>query len=386
MNRNKVYIILAAVLIPFAVLIVVCACKWTGYANILLSQKAAEAWAGDSRERFAQVSVFFPEAAQGSVDDVMSFRPNIDAKLIAAGLEEPDAGRLWTDAYSGLSTVQVKGDRGSSAATAVGVGGDFYLFHPYEMLSGSFISDADLMGDRVVLDYDLAWKLFGASSLDGMSVTIDGKPYYVAGVVKRESDGFTAMAYTDANPMIFMDYRTMKDLDTTAGITCYETAMADPISGYAKSVAQEYFKDRAVVVENSARYDFGHILSYFTEYGKEQIQDSGVDFPYWENAARVSEVYIARLLLIIALLSLVPLACIVWLVVELIKTLVGIIKRGGREAYEAWDDRYARRAAREERKLAKRQERLEQDESESEEKNPKKTKRKRKRGGKHVAK
>lgn len=397
MKKNKVYIILAAICIPLIVTIVVCACKWTGYANILLTQKAADRWRGGSADRFAQVSVFFPGAGMSSYEEVLSFRSTVDQKLVAAGLEKPEVGSLWQDAYSGTSIVEVKGDRGASTATVVGVGGDFFLFHPYEMLSGSFISPNDLMGDRVVLDYELAWKLFGASDLEGMSVTIDNKPYYVAGVIRRESDGFTKMAYTDENPMMFIDYRTMTELNETAGITCYEIAMADPINGYAKSVAEEYFKNRAAVVENSARYDFGHIFSYFSDYGRSHIESIGAIYPYWENAARVSEVYIARLLLIIILMSLFPLVCIVWLLVELIKTLVGMIKRGKHEVYEAWDDRYARLAAREERKQAKRLAKLEKSDEPREEASAsedgedggetgsKKRKRRKKRGGKHAA-
>lgn len=339
-------------------MIVVCACKWTGYTHVLLTQQAAERWRGDSEDSFAQVSVFLPDSGKTAPEELRSFGDNINTKLIAAGMEAPETGALWSMAGSGLSLVSVTGDRGTSMATVVGVWGNFSLFHPYEMLSGSFLTADDLMDDRVVLDYDLAWKLFGASSLEGMSVKINGKPYYVAGVARRETDGFTKAAYTDENPMIFMSYSAMTALDETAGITCIEIACADPITGYAKSIAAERYDTLGKVVENSARYDYLSIISYFTEFGKNQIQTGGVSYPYWENAARVSESYVARLLLFIILLSLFPLFCVIWLLVELIRSLVRLVKTGAHQAYEAWDDRYARMAEYEEKREEKKLRRL----------------------------
>lgn len=342
-------------------MIVVCICKWSGYTNILLTQQAAERWQGDSEESFAQVSIFVPESGKTSPEELRSFGDKINTKLIAAGMEPPETGALWSMAGSGTTTASITGDRGTSMATVVGITGNFSLFHPYEMLSGSFLTEDDLMDDRVVLDYELAWKLFGASSLEGMSVKINGKPYYVAGVARRETDGFTKMAYTDENPMIFMSYSAMTALDEDASITCIEIACADPITGYAKSIATEYYEPQGRVVENSARYDYLNIISYFTEFGKNQIQIGGFSYPYWENAARVSEAYVARLLLLILLLSLYPLFCLIWLLVELIKTLVGLIKLGTHQAYEAWDDRYARMAAYEEKREEKKLRRLEEE-------------------------
>jgi hypothetical protein len=38
------------------------------------------------------------------------------------------------------------------------------------------------MHDRVVLDEEMAWKLFGAKDVSGLQVTIAGSPYLVAGV------------------------------------------------------------------------------------------------------------------------------------------------------------------------------------------------------------
>lgn len=340
---KKTKIIVLSINVLLLILISVCVLKAGSYSRLLLSQQAAEEWAGDSEQAFAQASCFFPTNALKTIDNIYSFRGGLKDQLNSAGLEEPDTGKLWTDAYSGTGSLSVKGQGGTADVTAVGVGGNFFLFHPYELLSGSYISDEDLMQDRVVLDYELAWQLFGSSNLQGMSVTINGTPYYVAGVVRRETDKFSTRVFSDGKPLIFMPYSTLSGLIEGTGISTYEICMANPISGFvSKVVTDKMAGEDSVVVENSSRYSFSKILSMFTDFGERSIIKSGVAYPYWENAARISEVYVARLYTFTAVLAIFPLICLIWILVLLIKMLVSKMRKTKSEVSDAWDDRYAR--------------------------------------------
>ena len=352
--KSKKKILLVAANAVLLVLIAVCLLKVNSYSRVLLSQQAAEYWAGDSAEPFAQVSCFFPEAKLATTDSIFTFRKTIDGKLTDAGIEPKEEGEYWTDCYSAEDSLTVAGDRNSSEATVIGVGGDFFLFHPYELISGSYLSEDDVMKDRVILDYELAWKLFGGTSLEGMSVTINGTPYYVAGVVRRETDKFSTKAFS-GEPVMFMSYSTLSSLKEGTGISCYELAMPDPISNYAENFVKESFKTaEGVEVENSTRYNFSSIFKMFTDFGSRSISNSGVVYPYWENAARISEVYVARLYVFVFLLGLFPLACVALLAARLIKRLIAKLKHLKDDASEAWDDRYAREAAWKERRASKR--------------------------------
>ena len=75
---------------------------------------------------------------------------------------------VYTDAYCAFGKTSVTGDHGSSDASVVAVGGNYFLFHPLDLVSGTYFSESDVMHDRVVLDETLAWKLFGGSNLTGM--------------------------------------------------------------------------------------------------------------------------------------------------------------------------------------------------------------------------
>lgn len=264
--KHKKTILLLAGNALLLLLIGICLLRIGHYDSLLRSQQAAQAWAGQSEERFAQVSVFFPAASPENPETLRSFEQGIEKKLIDVGIEPKpqEQGRHWSSAYSAQSTLTVEGDRNRAEATVIGVGGDFFLFHPYLLASGAYLNPDDLMKDRVVLDYDLAWKLFGGASLEGMSVKIGDKPYYVAGVVHRETDKFSERAYS-GEPVLYMDYSTLASLQEGLGLTSYEIAMPNPIGGFAESYLKEGFqKSKGVVLENSNRYRFSRMLRLFT--------------------------------------------------------------------------------------------------------------------------
>lgn len=390
---------IALICVNAALLALIGVCVWQcrGYETVLTSQQAAASWAGESKERFAQISAFFPAEASVMPDNINDFRRTIDAKLGVAGLEKKSEGSYWTDAYAAIGSATVQSERNSSETTTVAVGGDFFAFHPYRLLSGSYLNTDDLMQDRIVIDRELAWKLFGGTALAGQTVKINGKPYYVAGVIERESDKFTQRAFKGQSsegseaekksgtpPLLFMSYAAYSALnggDTAAGgatggatdgttggtdsadspavprgnlsgknaaLSYYEIAMPNPISKFAANVVSEGFRAYdPIVIENSARYDFSNIWSIFKDPGKRSVITSPVVFPYWENAARVSEDYVARHCVFIALLAVIPLAMLVWLIVLFIRWLTAKLKKLCFNIWDAWDDRYGRAQARE---------------------------------------
>lgn len=228
-------IIIASINVLSLALIAVFAINCGNISRTLLSQQAAERWAGEREERFAQISCFYPVGGEKAETEIFSFRDGIDKKLSEAGIEETEQGNNWKDAYAAVFDSSAEGERGSSQATVVAVGGDFFLFHPYELLSGSYINEDDLMKDRVVIDRELAWKLYGGTDLEGMSMLVNGKTCYIAGVIARETDKFSQRCFSD-KPLIFMHFSALEEAE--GAISTYEIAILDPISGFAKGLVK----------------------------------------------------------------------------------------------------------------------------------------------------
>lgn len=308
-------------------------------SNTLGSVRRADAFRGESDMRFAQIACFLPVGKGKEESDILSFRQTLDTKLMEQSLEAPENGSLYIDAYSTNATVTVSSDSsgsgGSAQVEAVAVGGEFFYFHPLQLRSGAYISSDDLMDDLVVLDEELAWRLFGGVELEGMTITLNGKPFVVAGVVSRESDFATKKAYS-GEAGLFMSYSALKRLDETAAISCYEIIMPDPITNFAMGVVQEAFPpEENDVVENSSRYSLGHLLSVIGSFGDRSMRVNGVIYPYWENAVRLTEDYASLLLILTVLFALCPLTFVVVLVVKNIVRGYRKVKKAVPEKVEA---------------------------------------------------
>lgn len=276
--------------------------------TVLDTQKAAQSWRGSNEMRFAQVSAFLPVDGPVTEDQIAVFRQTLEQKMLEASLETPENASLYADAYSGLGTVSLSTERASADAVTLGVGGDFFRFHPLELRSGTYFSGADLMHDRVILSEDLAWQLFGSTDVAGLSVMIGERPYPVVGVVRHETDFATKQAYAE-DIGLYMSYDAMSAL-TEAGISSYELVAPDVITGFAASIVEENFPlNGGTVVENSSRYRLSGLLRTVGQFGLRSMNTHGLIYPYWENAARMTEDYAAALLLLLAVLAICPLVC-----------------------------------------------------------------------------
>ena len=305
-------------------------------SDTLTALHAADWFRGQSEDRFAQLACYLPVDGGKDEEAIYAFRQSLDAKLVEQALEAPEGGSLYIDAYCGMANVTVASNSsGNTSVKAVGVGGDFFYFHPYLLRSGAYIKGGDLMDDLVVLDEEMAWKLFGGVDLAGMPLTINGQPFVVSGVIAREDDFASARAYT-GDGGVFMSYSAMQRLLESASITCYEIVMPDPITNYAKGIMEDAFPiGSGDIVENSSRYTLGRMWEVIRSFGERSMRTNGVIYPYWENAARLTEDYAALLLVLAVLLALCPALFILTLAIREIRRTCRLAKTKIPEKVEA---------------------------------------------------
>lgn len=275
--------------------------------NSLSTQQMAKRW--DSSGKSAQVSCFISENAQITTQQLTNLEHAVDAALIEISIsKEKESERLWVDAYSARGELTVESGKTSVTSTAIGVGGDFFLFHPLKLVSGSYFSDEDLMKDYIILDEDGAWQLFGSSDVAGMQVVIKGVPHIVRGVVERGSGRMNDKAGND-KVTFYVSYDSLSKYGTSKGINAYEIVMPNPISGFAFTTIKEKIGIDELsfqVVENSKRYSMFSLLKVLSEYGIRSMNHKAIVYPYWENIARGYEDILATLLLLKFIFLLIP--------------------------------------------------------------------------------
>lgn len=302
------------------------------------SQHLAERWSADGG--YTQLSVFY--GREGQPDPMMfkSFEYTLADKFTTDGITAPtENARLWVSAYSGSGKIRVTSGKTTIEAAAVGVGGDFFLFHPFKLLYGSYFSGSDLMQDGIIIDEDAAWQLFGSSDVAGMTVSIGGVPHYIAGVIRREAGLMDKKAGMD-QMTVYLSYESLRSYGSTDGISCYEVLLPNPVSGYGKQLVTEKLgvdENTAVLMENSERYSPESLLTVLADFGARSMQTKSIIWPGWENAARGLEDVLALLLVfqIICVSILAVITVIVfWEVRKLIGKRLEMRKRNMRWGYE----------------------------------------------------
>lgn len=291
-KHTKRFLIVNAGLLALALS---CWIACTVLGGTLESQKAAQRWAGEGETPFAQLSAFMTRSDSLGLNEVYTFRQALLAKMTEISLEPPEGGALYADAWSAGETRKIYGEHGSADARITAVGGNYFLFHPLRLLSGSYIAEDDVMDDRVVLDRELAWRLFGGEDLAGMEVTIGDRPFLVAGVVDRDRDFASRRADTGALGL-YMSYRAWANLSAGEGaeetpatppIQCYELVMPQPVQGFAEAFFRESFQlGSGELVNNTERYTPAALWKLLTQFGARSMHLTDVIYPEWENAAR----------------------------------------------------------------------------------------------------
>ncbi|WP_099466750.1 ABC transporter permease [Konateibacter massiliensis] len=301
-------IVAAVSFLVFIILQIVSVCL----VNSLAPQQAAERW--DSTGKSAQISSFISDDTTVTPKQLVDVEHGIEAALTEVSITaENENARLWIDAYSARGELTVESAQTSITATAIGVGGDFFFFHPLKLVSGSYFSDEDLMKDYIILDEDAAWQLFGSNDIEGMQVTINGMPHIVRGVIERGEGRMNDKA-GNGKVTFYVSYDSLNKYAAVEGINTYEVVMPNPISEFALSTVKEKLgleEDSVQLVENSKRYSMLPLLTVLSEFGVRSMNQKAIIYPYWENVARGYEDIVAFLLLWKIIFLLIPLTLLV---------------------------------------------------------------------------
>jgi len=276
----------------------------------LKAENMAERW-GDSKE-FTQVSVFYSELAGIDENVIKSLAYGCENKLKEDSITANDGARLMVYAYSAIGKINISSNTVSKSVKAIGVGGDFFLFHPVELIYGSVFSGDNLNDDLVVIDRETSFYLFGSTDVVGQIVEINGTPFVISGVIERDSGRLNRLA-GNSDPIVYLSYSAVKDAGMH--INMFEVLMPNPVTGYAKN----YISDNAAsdeqyceVVENTGRFYFTKLLKNATKYGTRSMNSKGIVYPYWENMARGMEDYLTPLAVAGLVLFLIPAFCVIY--------------------------------------------------------------------------
>ena len=289
---------------------------------------AADRWT-QGRGGFTQMSCFFADDSGFIRDNVISVRAALLDSLSAAAVYPEDGKTLCPDAYSApAGRFQVDCGRMSPAqADVTAVGGEFFLFRSFDLLSGNYISGSDIMKDGAVIDRTLAFKLFGSENIAGMSVYINGVQFRVAGVIGDPRTKYERECAGDY-PKMYISYEMAEKLTDSGGqfrrVSCYEVMIPDPVENFGYNAADKIFSsyaDKVIMVNNTDRFSSSVRVKAAAKLSRSGVRNEAVRLPYWENASRIVEHKLSVMYTVRLGLLAVPALTAVWLIVKAYKWL-----------------------------------------------------------------
>ncbi len=365
-KRNLVVSILFAVMI---LIFVITGALSKALISELPDQLEADRWSDTMR--MAQVSIFTTQDQMITENDIKRFSYTLETKLMDAGVTEPEdeeddksegpeivetigiddmnseeelvpqkektwIQKLMAISYSAQGTASISYEnRTLDNASVIGVAGDFFLFHPMILVSGSYFGGDDLMKDRIVIDEDTAWQLFGSTDIIGQQVLVGETPHYIAGVVRKDT-GRIQKAAGLSNCYVFMSLESLSRYGTSilsgrydsrdiaedgasamdGGINCIEVVCPNPVNGLAAKLSGEAIgldETSCTVIDNTDRFSPFALFNVLKAFGTRSMWGKAIFYPYWENIARGYEDMLAILLLFraIALLTMAVIASVV---------------------------------------------------------------------------
>lgn len=294
------------------------------------SQTLSSRWgAGDG---YSQLSVFFSKNANETTDSIAARENTIHKTLDESSVFANGSERLMLSAYSTIDTVSISSEKSrGESARLVAVGGDFFKFHPYELVSGNYFDDYnDENGDGLIIDTLVAWKLFGGMDCAGLTVDVGDRVYVVRGVVRADDERFSETV-GEGEATVFMSFDAYKKLqgENVPVIQNYEILLKNPIAGFAEDTvitalgggdnATDEWDKEFEYVNNTTRYRWGSRVVRLGSFFTQTMNTKLISYPYWENRARGYEQIGTMFTLLQLMLLVYPAFCLICLIVKLIR-------------------------------------------------------------------
>lgn len=326
--------------------------------------RAAQKWDRDGES--SQISCYFSDDAGFTTDGVYALRAHLN-KTLQDAVSRPDGKTPEIpDAYSTpIGSDLITGDNtGQGEAELTAVGGEFFLFRDFRLLSGAYFSDRDLMQDGAVIERSLAWTLYGSANVAGQNIYIGGVQFYIAAVIDDPTDKYQKRTINEL-PRVYVSYKGAEQLPSvryssqeqgyggyTGGdapaqlrkVSCYECIMYDPVENFAYSTVNKYLKDmykgKYKAVNNTKRFTSSAMVKAYKKRSDYAVRKDTITYPYWENASRIAEFKISPLYYIRRLCFVIPALTSVWLLWVLFR----LAKKGGKALISTISDKYTKAA------------------------------------------
>ncbi len=293
------------------------------------SQRAAERWQSEDL-RYAQLTAFISEDAGFNYNSAKQVHNNIVKKLADDSYASQNGEKVALTNTLSQTKLTFKSVLDSCEAQVYFTGDDHFIFHPYEFISGWYYTGDESSDNFVVLNEELAFRLYGGTNVAGLEIEVSGIKCVVLGVTSGPLSERENKLWEKDIPRAYMMSGFYENIDNDLPITCFEALLPNPVKDYAMNIFKEavMFDENSVeIIENSQRCRYINLLKSIFKEDTDMMRKNTIYYPYWENAARkmLSTVKVPVLLSAVAVA--VPVIYIISLIVILFINKEKLIKK-----------------------------------------------------------
>lgn len=262
----------------------------------LVPQLAAERWE-TAEKPYTLASVFLEPDAGVPQSSLNEIRLNVENALTAGGVSSEEYRWYYSASY------QTEGKLVNGVASCdveiTAIAGEFFRIHPMVLRNGWYMDESEVMHDRIVLSREAAWDLFYSDNVAGLFCELNGQRYQVAAVVDLESGKYNEMAAGEIKrAWVFADSPGLESEELAApGFTCMEMVLPQPVKDFAtttmKGALQGFIPEDTLITDNSSRFGLKNRWDVLRNIGLRGVVLEPIAYPYWENAARLTENHLA---------------------------------------------------------------------------------------------
>lgn len=310
-----------------AVVFVILLAVGAGMKDDLFDQNAAERW--DENGNAYQLTLFFDNNAKVDNLDIRTFEHDFAVSLdstlgenseMSLDKDNEDAS-YYASAYMAEGKLSLRTETGSlDNVKTYAVYGDYDVFHPVDMISGSFLYSDDAHSDGIVIDEDTAWALFGSYDVVGQPIDVNGVQLYVKGVYREGRDKYeeTAKGYNSfvnvtvtesgsvnseaSRSLVYISMAALENIIGAApGIMCYEFVSVAPSEVFINDAMAKSFSkyiSHMELVKNTSRFGVPNLYRILKSSSFRSMHITDIVYPYFENVARAYEDILSGFLLV----------------------------------------------------------------------------------------
>ena len=259
----------------------------------LIEYQSSDKWGA---EDYAHMAVYMTEDAGFDANTMLRVKTEIIDAYTIDSIETASA--LYSASCEETLMLASPNSARTSSCKATVYLGDYFNFHPIELVEGAFPDRDSVLTDALVIDELAAWQICGTQrGVVGLEIELDNDIYIVSGVASVPKGVYTEVYGDTPRVYINADSAGMRTESSERAFTSFEAMLPDPITNFAQNTLTTVFSGFSPVIVNIDNRFEGEALDDIRDKQTSLITDSSdTDYPYTEKAMiilalKASDVY-----------------------------------------------------------------------------------------------